>query len=79
VCVCASHAPDPGSSLPPPTNPTTHNPPHPQVVVLEELASLKSAMAAEREERVAEDDEIIMAVNDYTKALQDGLRIVANT
>lgn len=50
-----------------------------QAVVLEELASLKGAMAAEREERVAEDDEIIMAVNDYTKALQDGLRIVANT
>jgi hypothetical protein len=23
--------------------------------------------------------QIIMAVNDYTKALQDGLRIVANT
>ncbi|GBF88940.1 SF-assemblin [Raphidocelis subcapitata] len=50
-----------------------------QAVVLEELAALKTAVAAEREERVAEDDEIIMAVNDYTKALQDGLRIVANS
>lgn len=50
-----------------------------QAVVLEELASLKAQVAAEHEERVAEDDEIIMAVNDYTKALQDGLRIVAHT
>ncbi|KAI8470508.1 MAG: striated microtubule associated system I fiber component [Monoraphidium minutum] len=50
-----------------------------QAVVLDELAMLKGAVTAEREERVAEDDEIIMAVNDYTKALQDGLRIVANT
>lgn len=49
-----------------------------QAVVLEELAALKSALAAERDERITEDDEIIMAVNDYTKALQDGLRIVAN-
>jgi hypothetical protein len=29
--------------------------------VLEELASLKGAMASEREERVAEDDEVRMA------------------
>lgn len=32
--------------------------PLPQAVVLEELAALKGAMAAEREERVAEDDEV---------------------
>lgn len=39
----------------------------------------KLAVAAEREERVAEDDEIVAAVNDYTRALQDGLRILANS
>lgn len=41
------------------------------------LAS-QTALAVEREERVAEDDEIVAAVNDYTRALQDGLRIIAN-
>jgi hypothetical protein len=40
---------------------------------------LQSALSIEREERVAEDDEIVAAVNDYTKALQDGLRILANS
>jgi hypothetical protein len=35
-------------------------------------------VAQEREERIAEDDEIVQAVNDYTRALQDGLRIVNN-
>jgi hypothetical protein len=40
---------------------------------------LQNAVAAEREERVAEDDEIVAAVNDYTRALQDGLRILANS
>eukprot|EP00877_Chromochloris_zofingiensis_P007535 jgi/Chrzof1/3034/Cz12g09040.t1 len=47
-----------------------------QAVVLDELAGLKASLAQEREERVAEDDEIVQAVNDYTRALQDGLRIV---
>ncbi len=49
-----------------------------QTVVLDELACLKMAVNAEREERVAEDDEIVQAVNDYTRALQDGLRLVNN-
>jgi hypothetical protein len=40
---------------------------------------VQNAVAAEREERVAEDDEIVAAVNDYTRALQDGLRILANS
>lgn len=39
---------------------------------------LQTQLAVEREERVAEDDEIVAAVNDYTRALQDGLRIIAN-
>eukprot|EP00878_Enallax_costatus_P018289 GHUV01019247.1.p1 GENE.GHUV01019247.1~~GHUV01019247.1.p1 ORF type:complete len:224 (+),score=76.17 GHUV01019247.1:41-673(+) len=50
-----------------------------QAVVLDEVASLKNALAVERDERVAEDDEIVAAVNDYTRALQDGLRILANS
>ncbi len=40
---------------------------------------VQNALASEREERVAEDDEIVAAVNDYTRALQDGLRILANS
>lgn len=39
----------------------------------------QSALAVEREERVAEDDELVAAVNDYTRALQDGLRILATS
>ena len=34
------------------------------------------ALNAEKEERVAEDEQIVHAINDYTRALQDGLRIV---
>ena len=37
---------------------------------------VKSALNAEKEERVAEDEQIVHAINDYTRALQDGLRIV---
>ena len=47
-----------------------------QTIVLTEIASLKSALNAEKEERVAEDEQIVHAINDYTRALQDGLRIV---
>ena len=45
--------------------------------VLDELAGLKAGLQLEREERIAEDDEIVQAVNDYTKALQEGLKLVA--
>ncbi|PNW80868.1 hypothetical protein CHLRE_07g332950v5 [Chlamydomonas reinhardtii] len=45
--------------------------------VLDEVAGLKAALALEREERIAEDDEIVQAVNDYTKALQEGLKLVS--
>ncbi|GIL59437.1 hypothetical protein Vafri_14118 [Volvox africanus] len=45
--------------------------------VLDEVAALKAALALEREERIAEDDEIVQAVNDYTKALQEGLKLVS--
>jgi SF-assemblin/beta giardin len=50
-----------------------------QSVVLEELTTLKGQLEMERSERIAEDDEIVQAVNDYTRALQDGLRMVANS
>mmetsp|Transcript_13822 Transcript_13822/g.24301 ORF Transcript_13822/g.24301 Transcript_13822/m.24301 type:complete len:265 (-) Transcript_13822:549-1343(-) len=45
--------------------------------VLDEISNLKSNLQLEREERMAEDDEIVQAINDYTKALQDGLKLVA--
>ena len=44
--------------------------------MLTEIAAVKSALNAEKEERVAEDEQIVHAINDYTRALQDGLRIV---
>jgi len=50
-----------------------------QTLVLDEINNLKSAVQMEREERISEDDEIVQAVNDYTRALQDGLRIVNNS
>ena len=50
-----------------------------QAVVQNELNALKAAVAAEREERQSEDEQIVHAINDYTRALQDGLRIVNNT
>lgn len=50
-----------------------------QAVVLEEMNQLKAKIQAETEARVAEDEEIVNAVNDYTRALQDGLRIVSQT
>ena len=45
--------------------------------VLDEVSGLKAALALEREERIAEDDEIVQAVNDYTRALQEGLKLVS--
>ncbi|KAG1659271.1 hypothetical protein FOA52_008200 [Chlamydomonas sp. UWO 241] len=45
---------------------------------LEEMGALKAALHLEREERIAEDDEIVQAINDYTKALQEGLKLVSN-
>lgn len=44
--------------------------PMPPLPATAELAALKSGLSQEREERVAEDDEIVAAVNDYTRALQ---------
>ncbi|GMH41961.1 hypothetical protein BSKO_09880 [Bryopsis sp. KO-2023] len=50
-----------------------------QSVVLEEINQIKAKVQAETEARVAEDEEIVNAINDYTRALQDGLRIVSQT
>lgn len=41
------------------------------------MCVFQAALALEREERVAEDDEIVQAVNDYTRALQEGLKLVS--
>ncbi|MEW5301329.1 MAG: hypothetical protein WDW36_004194 [Sanguina aurantia] len=49
-----------------------------KTAVWEEVTGLKAGLELEREERVAEDDEIVQAINDYTKALQDGLKIVSH-
>jgi len=46
---------------------------------LDEISNLKAALQLEREERIAEDDEIVQAINDYTKALQEGLKLVNTT
>jgi tetrahydromethanopterin S-methyltransferase subunit F len=44
--------------------------------VLEELASLKNSMLLESQSREAADDDLVNALNHYTKALQDALRII---
>jgi len=46
-----------------------------QAVVLGEIAHIKNAMQLERDERIAEDEQIVHAINDYTQAMQDGLRL----
>ena len=47
-----------------------------QAHVLTEIADLKARLSAERDERLAEDEAIVAAVNSYTHALQEGLHIV---
>lgn len=49
-----------------------------QSLVLDEIAAVRSELKAEQEERVAEDEQIVGAINDYTRALQDGLRLVSS-
>ena len=45
-------------------------------LILGEMASLKNKLQTEQEQRRSEDEQIVLAINAYTKALQDGLRIV---
>ncbi|CAD7924247.1 unnamed protein product [Amoebophrya sp. A120] len=47
-----------------------------QTFILEEVASLKNGLVLESESREQADDDIVQALNHYTKALQDALRIV---
>ncbi len=47
-----------------------------QALILGEIATLKNKQQLEREERISEDEQIVLAINAYTKALKDGLRIV---
>ena len=49
-----------------------------QALVLDEIAAVKAELKAEQEERIAEDEQIVGAINDYTRALQDGLRLVSS-
>ena len=49
-----------------------------QALVLEEIAGVKAEVQAEKEERISEDEQIVGAINEYTRALQDGLRIVSS-
>jgi hypothetical protein len=47
-----------------------------QAFVLEEIATLKNGIVIETQSREGADDDIVQALNHYTKALQDALRIV---
>lgn len=44
--------------------------------VLDELASLKNSVIVETQARESADDDLVNALNHYTKALQDALRII---
>lgn len=44
--------------------------------VLQEISGLKGAVEEEREARIAEDEDIVNALNDYTRALQEGLKVI---
>ena len=44
--------------------------------VLDEIASLKNAVLLESQSRESADDDLVNALNHYTKALQDALRII---
>ncbi len=44
--------------------------------MLEEIASLKNSLLLESQSREAADDDLVNALNHYTKALQDALRII---
>ena len=43
---------------------------------LEEVASLKNSLIIETQSRESADDDLVNALNHYTKALQDALRII---
>lgn len=47
-----------------------------QNAVLSEIQNVKRALNEEQQERIGEDARIIDAVNDYTRVMQEGLRLV---
>jgi hypothetical protein len=47
--------------------------------VLDELSALRGGLAAETADRMHEDEAIVHAINEYTRALQEGLRIVGSS
>ncbi|GAW79002.1 SF-assemblin [Plasmodium gonderi] len=47
-----------------------------QNFVMEEIATVKNGLILESQAREAADDDIVQAVNHYTKALQDSLRLI---
>ena len=46
--------------------------------VLEEVATLKNSVLIETQSRESADDDLVNALNHYTRALQDALRIINN-
>lgn len=47
-----------------------------QTFILEEVAAVKNGLVAESHSREQADDDIVQALNHYTKCLQDALRII---
>lgn len=47
-----------------------------QTFILEEVAAVKNGLVAESQAREQADDDIVQALNHYTKCLQDALRII---
>lgn len=47
--------------------------------VNEEIGTLRDRLNVETAERMQEDETIVTAINEYTRALQEGLRIVGST
>merc|ERR1740130_2219587 len=47
-----------------------------QTFILEEVAAVKNGLALEGQDREQADDDIVQALNHYTKCLQDALRII---
>jgi len=47
-----------------------------QTTILEEMKLIRQSLKSETDARINEDETIVNAINEYTKALQDGLRLV---
>jgi len=47
-----------------------------QTFILEEVAAVKNGLSMESQDREQADDDIVQALNHYTKCLQDALRII---